>query len=227
MKKNTFNSFVSGTVALLVVVVGIPLTTQAVFRSIDDDGTSVNKDVEDVITKAKQNFSYRHDTSRGYYSALEKWRALLNPKGEGKGVDTSTLVKPDVNDPKTWEYYLNLGKKEDEAAVHEAAVSGKAADFKELSQRDQMYMRRTVKIGYCAEGLKKYAAGFYELCLSLTGKKGTAPKGIMGDVAKLKKDRKILPNTLRNRLDMGKNSPPRRESVMPGRTTTKTAAPTE
>lgn len=223
MKKQTFDSFVSATVALLVFIVSIPLTTQALFRSIDDEGRD-KEQVQDIIKKAQNDVPRRRLNSRDYHRAVEIYRDMLNPERGGKNIDPESFTKPDMNDPKTWEFYLNQDKKEE---AHAAAKVTEPAVFKDLSERDQEYLRRTVRIGYCPDGLKKYVSGFYELCLSLTGKKGTAPKGILNDLAKLKGERKVLPKTLNNRLEMLRQAREgtKRESVGPSRT--KTAAPTE
>ena len=225
MKKQTFNSFVSATVALLVFIVSIPLTTQALFRSIDDEGRD-KEQVEDILKKAQNDVVRRRLNNRDYHRAVEIYRDMLNPERGGKDIDPATLTKPDMNDPKTWELYLSRDEKKAED-THAAAKETKPAVMNDLSEHDQEYLRRTVKIGYCPDGLKKYVSGFYELCLSLTGKKGTAPKGILNDLAKLRAERKVLPKTLNNRLEMLRQAREgtKRESVGPSRT--RTAAPTE
>lgn len=227
MTKHTFNTLVSATVALLVFVVSLPLTTQALFRSQPYYPNRARETTEDIMQKAKNDFTTRRDVRRDYHRALEIYRDMLNGERGGKDVDASKLVKPDVNDPETWEFYLD---QEGEGTTHAAARADvDPIAFDKLSEREQQEMRRTVRLGYCSEGLRNYVAGFYELCRSLVGKKSTkAPRGILNDLARLKANRDVVPNTLSERLRLIREAYklPSRENVRPGRPT-RAAAPTE
>ncbi|MBI3331981.1 hypothetical protein HYZ99_03405 [Candidatus Peregrinibacteria bacterium] len=215
MKKQAFHSWVSATVALLVFAVSIPLTTQALFRSTPYFGNRPREEVADMRDRAVNDNNRRRDVSREYHRAIEIYRSMLNAERDGRTIDPSTLVKPDVNDPSTWDFYLD---QEGETAHAAARRRVAPVSFESLSEDEQQEMRRFIRVGYCSESL---AAGFYELCLSLTSnRRRTAPTGIMNDLQTLKSRRTVTPRTLNLRLQMLRENMGARpqQSTSPSRT---------
>ena len=90
-----------------------------------------------------------------------------------------------------------------------------------VSKEDGALLRRYERAKYCPESLKTYAAGFYELCISLTGKQRvlTPRTGILNDLVRLK-SKSTLPNTLNSRLEMLRQARDgtKRDAVTPMRT---------
>ena len=213
MRKEHIHNFVALSLALLVSIASIPLTTEALFRSQHDDGTRLEVGVPDVQKVAKDDTTDRRLRSREYHKAIELYRDRLK-RGE------MGLIKPDINDSATVDFYL---QKVEEEADHSAA-SEKRTDVvtdQNISDDDRLLLRRYERAGYCPESLKNYVSGFYELCVKLSGKKLKSGNrtGILNDLIRTRA-RSILPNTINSRLEMLRQAREgtKRESTAPMRT---------
>ncbi len=209
------------TVALLVAVVSIPLTTQALFRSQDQEGFKTEKG-ENVIQHVLDYKPTFRERTREYHEAMRMFQERTKD-GE------ADLPLPDINDPESVAFYFEV-QAEEEVASHGAATPSTTATIAEedISDGDKALLRRYTRAHYCPESLKKYVVkGFYELCVSLVGSgRFTRPRtGIINDIANMRSKQKVLPNTLNNRLEMIRQAREgtKRESVGPSRM--KTAAP--
>ncbi|OGJ56149.1 hypothetical protein A2706_02400 [Candidatus Peribacteria bacterium RIFCSPHIGHO2_01_FULL_51_35] len=216
MHKEHVHNFVALSLAVLVSIASIPLSTEALFRSQHDDGTRLEVGVPDVQKAAKADTTDRRLRAREYHKAIELYRDRLK-RGE------MGLVKPDINDPATVDFYL---QKAEEEAEHSAAP--KRTDVvtaQNISDDDRLLLRRYERAGYCPESLKNYVSGFFELCVKLAGSKLKSGNrtGILNDLIKAR-SRTTLPNTLKNRLEMLRQAREgtKRESTAPMRTSAPT-----
>src|SRR3990167_7292012 len=112
MHKEHVNSLVSLSLALLVAIVSVPLTTEALFRSADDDGTQFETNVPNIFEMARSYHEQGQANRREFYEAMEMYREKLKD-GE------TDLIKPDINKKATVDYYF--GRITLEEAKHAAA----------------------------------------------------------------------------------------------------------
>jgi len=182
---------------VLSASVAVPLSTYAIFRSQDERGF-LYENVPSQTERARQNRAALQLRRRQYHQAIELYRELRKRGEEG-------LVKPDINEPETVEFYLKgatpaVGV----PAVTEETPKPSTLQMSDLSLEDKQLLRRYERAGTCPESLRKYIPGFYELCRSLVGEKlHEKPRtGILNDLARLKSLRNILPNTLESRFEM-------------------------
>lgn len=205
MHKEHVNSLVSLSLALLVAIVSVPLTTEALFRSADDDGTQFETNVPNIFEMARSYHEEGQANRREFYEAMEMYREKLK-NGE------LALIKPDINNRATVDYYfgrITLEEAKHAAAPKKVVSSGTGATNKglteaEISKDDRALLRRYERAGYCPESLRNYISGFYELCKMLAGKslRKSPRMGIMNDLIRIQSARNVLPNTLNNRLEM-------------------------
>ena len=205
MHKEHVNSLVSLSLALLVAIVSVPLTTEALFRSSDDDGTQFEANVPDIFELARSYHEQGQANRREFYEAMEIYREKLK-NGE------LALIKPDINNKATVDYYfgrITLEEAKHAAAPKKVVSSGSGSTTaglteETISKDDRALLRRYERAGYCPESLRNYITGFYELCKTLAGKnlRSSPRMGIMNDLIRIQSARNVLPNTLKNRLDM-------------------------
>lgn len=228
MTKDHLNTLVSLTVTMLVAVVTIPAATQAIFQSTDDDGNLLFGNPT-ILKVAKSDRQVQAQKRHRYYKAMEIYRDELKA---GK----TDIPKPDINDPATVAYYLDgkeIPKKEEassssEATEHAAAESTQVK-IQRLPRDQRALLLQLENQRNCPYSLRSYAAGFYELCLSLIKGKEPVPvrAGFLNDRVRIQTQRGVLTNSLENRLKMLKQAREgtKREMVKPSRL--KSAAPTE
>lgn len=214
---------------LLALIVTVPLTGQALFRSQDDYGVRFEDGVQDIYRKAQEDQASLALRRRRYHTAMRRYRDLQNAGSED-------LVRPDINDPSTVARYLEGSGNTPADTIHAAAEeeesgsgSGPELTITEVSREDRQLLRRYERAGTCPVSLQNYIPGFYELCLSLVGRRlHVEPRiGILNDLVRIRSSRNILPNTLNVRLEMirqARDSATRRtDIVQPSRR--RTAAP--
>ena len=221
MHKEHFDNLISLTVAMLVAVVALPFTSQAMFRSVDQDGNHMfEQQVPDLIKIAKADRSVQSERRHNFYRAMELYRDRTK-NGE------ENLLVPDINNASSVQFYLDAAAKTEEASSGHAAAEDPKVALKDISSTDRTLLRQFEHTGNCPTSLKSYIPGFYELCLSLiVGKPKARVGGFLNDLANIQRMSGALPNTLANRLKMvrqareGTKAP----SVEPSRM--RTAAPT-
>jgi hypothetical protein len=192
--------------ALLVAIISIPLSSQAIFRSQDDDGQKFEA-LGDIREQVYQYQSGERQMLRRAYSlAIEAYREKL-----ASGV--SDAVKPDINDPSTFKEFLRSGKaiakvdtkiNDTVDMVHEAAVKDKAVLGTEmLSSRQRMLLRTYTRAGSCPVSMEKILPGFHALCKSVVGSEATGdlPQGLDNDLKALK-NRGLEPKSMKLRIKM-------------------------
>jgi len=191
--------------ALLVAIISIPLSSQAIFRSQDDDGVQF----EAIGDIRKQVYEYqlgeRQMLRRAYSLAIEAYREKLK-----NGV--ADAVKPDINDPSTFQEFLTEDNRqmtqkkdvEDSEKVH-AAASGKGVMLgtEDLSGRQRMLLRNYTRAGSCPASMEKILPGFHALCKSVVGKDADTelPQGIETDLKALR-SRGTEPKSMKLRIKM-------------------------
>lgn len=229
MHKEHVNSLVSLSLALLVAIVSVPLTTEALFRSQDQDGVKFEVGVPDIMEMARNYHEEGQANRREFYEAMEIFREKLKD-GE------QDLIKPDINNRATVDYYFGRITLEEakHAAAPKALRGGSGSTTAVLtedtvSKDDRALLRRYERAGYCPESLRNYIAGFYDLCKTLAGKSlRTSPRmGILNDMIRIQAARKVLPKTLNNRLEMLRQAREGTKRPNTVRPTTRTAAPVQ
>ncbi|MDO8649091.1 MAG: hypothetical protein Q7R81_04910 [Candidatus Peregrinibacteria bacterium] len=210
-------------VAMVAVVIAVPLTTQALFRGQDQDGFSVESQ-PDMRERANADREERLQIRLRYHKALEIYRDLLK-------VGEKDLIKPDVNDPDTVDFYLDTPGYDEELVDHEAARRKPTTlQIEQVSKDDRLLLRRYERARQCPESLKNYIDGFYELCLSLVGKQAKLqPRvGLLNDLARAKRALNVLPNTWETRMQMLREArdPSTRSADIPPTRLSAPAAPT-
>ncbi len=190
--------------ALLIAIISVPLSSQAIFRSQDDDGTKF-EDIGDIREEVYEYQSGQRQLLRRAYSrAIEDYRDRLK-NGE------KDAVKPDINDPSTFKDFLSEGE-------HAAARSSSArsvatstddgedvhADSTEgLTTRQRMLLRNYTRAGSCPASMEKVLPGFHALCRGIVGKDASKnlPQGMDNDL-KTVRHKSIGPATMKLRMEM-------------------------
>jgi hypothetical protein len=190
--------------ALLIAIISVPLSSQAIFRSQDDDGTKF-EEIGDIRQEVYEFQSGQRQLLRRAYSrAIEDYRDRLK-NGE------KDAVKPDINDPSTFKDFL-------EGTEHAAARSSRArsaparsddsdtvhADSTEdLSTRQRMLLRNYTRAGSCPASMESILPGFHALCRGIVGKdaSGTLPQGMDNDL-KTVRHKSVGPATIKLRMEM-------------------------
>ena len=191
--------------ALLVAIISIPLSSQAIFRSQDDDGVQF----EAIGDIRKQVYEYqlgeRQMLRRAYSLAIEAYREKLK-----NGV--ADAVKPDINDPSTFQEFLTEDNRqmtqkkdvEDSEKVHAAATGkGVMLGTEDLSGRQRMLLRNYTRASSCPASMEKILPGFHALCKSVVGKDADTelPQGIETDLKALR-SRGTEPKSMKLRIKM-------------------------
>lgn len=195
--------------ALLVAIISIPLSSQAIFRSQDDDGQQFEA-LGDIRNQVYQYQSgERQVLRRAYSQAIEAYREKL-----ASGI--TDAVKPDINDPSTFQEFLTdddwqRTEKEDveESEKVHAAASGKEVMLgtEDLSGRQRMLLRNYTRAGSCPVSMERILPGFHALCKSVVGKDASdqLPQGIETDL-KVLRSRGMEPKSMKLRIKMIKQA---------------------
>ena len=197
--------------ALLVAIISIPLSSQAVFRSQDDDGQqfeAIGDIREDVY---EYQAGDRQVLRRAYSLAIEAYREKLR-------LGITDAVKPDINDPSTFKEYIVHGREltrirkqsgTEQKAVDEDPVHASAPEEEEelgtdeLSTRQRLLLRTYTRAESCPESMERILPGFHALCKSIVGDDASdeLPTGIETDLKALR-HRGLEPTSLKLRLKM-------------------------
>ena len=190
--------------ALLIAIISVPLSSQAIFRSQDDDGTKF----ENIGDIREEVYTYqagqRQLLRRAYSRAIDDYRERLK-NGE------KDAVKPDINDPSTFKDFLEEGE---HAAAKSAGSSSTASSVdtsdtehanstEDLSTRQRMLLRNYTRAGSCPASMENILPGFHALCRGIVGKdaSGTLPKGMDNDL-KTVRHKSVGPATIKLRMEM-------------------------
>lgn len=192
--------------ALLVAIISIPLSSQAIFRSQDDDGVQFEA-IGDIREEVFQYQSgERQLLRRAYSKAIEAYREKLRD-----GV--ADAVKPDINDPSTFAEFLTSEgmqiarvQKRNRAegdAVHSGASEEAALGTDDLSSRQRMLLRTYTRAGSCPASMERLLPGFHALCKSIVGSDADEelPQGIETDLKALR-HRGAEPKSMKLRIKM-------------------------
>ncbi len=175
---------------MLAIAVLAPLaTTEAVFRSQDQDGR-LSEDLGDLRPFVLDYRPTLRLQRRAYFQAIDRCTDL-------RRMD-STVTCPDFNQES---YELRAAAPAEPEEVH-ASAPVSTITMQDLSDREESLLRRYIKTRACPESLKTFALqGFYELCLSLVGDK-TPPVGLISDRALLRSQNAGEPATMELRMRM-------------------------
>lgn len=205
-----FSSYATLAAALVVAVTTLPIAHDALI------GSNSRESMAEIQKAAKEDSAARRERSRDFYEATRRYLERTK-RGE------ENIPVPKANDPKSVEFYFE--------EKHEAAPTPKPKmpstlqlSVKQVSEQDRLLLRRYERAGTCPESLKEYIAGFYELCVSLAGKRfhGATRTGIINDLVRSRTQNKVLPKTLNSRLEMirqAKEGTKRESGTGPSRTT--------
>ncbi len=152
--------------AIAVSVFAVPITSTAIVRSQDDDGLLLENAVQVHVDR-----SARRAEERKYWQAMRVYEELVR-----EGVPE--LVKPDINDPDTYMYYLDevfLERLNVEAATTHLSPDAAQKAYKELTERARDLLDGLRVTGFCPESLKNkrfigrgdFPEDFYFLCQAL------------------------------------------------------------
>ena len=193
--------------ALLVAIISIPLSSQAVFRSQDDDGQqfeAIGDIREDVY---EYQAGDRQTLRRAYSLAIEAYREKLR-------LGITDAVKPDINDPSTFKEFIVETEGKQVARVRARAPSTQDTEHAvapdedtlgtdELSSRQRMLLRTYTRADSCPASMEKVLPGFHALCKSIVGDDASdeLPTGIETDLKSLR-HRGLPPTSLKLRLKM-------------------------
>jgi hypothetical protein len=190
--------------ALLIAIISVPLSSQAIFRSQDDDGTKF-EDIGDIREEVYEYQSGQRQLLRRAYSrAIEDYRERLK-RGE------KDAVKPDINDPSTFKDFL-VGDEHAAAISSSARSAAASADDSEivrsqstedLSTRQRMLLRNYTRAGSCPASMESVLPGFHALCRGIVGKDASKklPQGMDNDL-KTVRHKSIGPATIKLRMEM-------------------------
>jgi hypothetical protein len=190
--------------ALLIAIISVPLSSQAIFRSQDDDGTKF-EDIGDIREEVYEYQSgERQMLRRAYSRAIEDYRERLK-RGE------EDAIKPDINDPSTFKDFWIGGE---HAAAKSSSARSKAASTddgedvhadstEDLSTRERMLLRNYTRAGSCPASMEKVLPGFHALCRGIVGKDASKnlPQGMDNDL-KTVRHKSIGPATMKLRMEM-------------------------
>lgn len=190
--------------ALLVAIISIPLSSQAIFRSQHDDGKKFEAigDIRDQVYKYQSG--QRQLLRRAYSLAIEDYRERLK-RGE------KDAVKPDINDPSTFQEFL-IGEKatqksgkevSDTGSVHAAPSEINVLGTENLTSRQRMLLRNYTRASSCPPSMERILPGFHALCKGLVGKDaaGELPQGFENDL-KATRHRSMEPKSMKLRIKM-------------------------
>ena len=204
--------------ALLVAIISVPLSSQAIFRSQDQDGR-LSENLGDI---REEVFEYqsgvRQILRRAYTRAIEDYRERLK-QGE------EDVVKPDINDPSTFKDFIE----ESHGAARSTVSSSSATDedrepvravtTEELSTRQRLLLRNYTRAGSCPASMERLLPGFHALCKGIVGKdaSGSLPQGMDNDLQKVR-HKSVGPATMKLRLEMISQArdPSTRRTGVPG-----------
>ena len=193
--------------ALLVAIISIPLSSQAIFRSQDDDGQQF-----EAIGDIRENvYEYqagdRQMLRRAYSLAIMAYREKLR-------LGMSDAVKPDINNPATFKEFIVETEGKQVARVrarvpstqdteHTVAPDEDTLGTDELSSRQRMLLRTYTRADSCPASMEKVLPGFHALCKSIVGDDASdeLPTGIETDLKSLR-HRGLPPTSLKLRLKM-------------------------
>ncbi|TSC57369.1 MAG: hypothetical protein Greene041662_971 [Candidatus Peregrinibacteria bacterium Greene0416_62] len=189
--------------ALLVAIISIPLSSQAIFRSQDDDGKQFEAlgDIRDQVYEYQSG--QRQMLRRAYSQAIEAYREKL-----ASGI--ADAVKPDINDPTTFAEFLTEGRQiakvvtPETEKVHAAATAkGVMLGTEDLSGRQRMLLRNYTRAGSCPASMERILPGFHTLCKSVVGRdaEDELPVGIENDLKALR-HRNLEPKSMKLRIKM-------------------------
>lgn len=188
--------------ALLVAIISIPLSSQAIFRSQDDDGQQFEA-IGDIRSEVYEyQAGERQLLRRAYSQAIEAYREKL-----ADGI--TNAVKPDINDPSTFAEFLTGGKQiakvptSEAETVHAAAKNSATLGTNDLSGRQRLLLRSYTRAGSCPASMERILPGFHALCKSVVGKDadGDLPVGIENDLKALR-HRDLEPKSMKLRIKM-------------------------
>lgn len=193
--------------ALLVAIISIPLSSQAIFRSQDDDGRqfeAIGDIREDVY---EYQAGDRKMLRRAYSLAIVAYREKLR-------LGIVDALKPDINDPSTFKEFLSAvegGKQivpvrtKVPTAVDapHSAANEETLGTDELSRSQRMLLRNYTRAESCPASMEKVLPGFHALCKSIVGDDASdeLPTGIETDLKALRY-RGLEPTSLKLRLKM-------------------------
>lgn len=197
--------------ALLVAVLSIPLSSQAIFRSQDDDGEKFEAigDIREEVYEYQAGD--RQILRRAYSLAIEAYREKLK-----QGI--SDAVKPDINDPSTFKEFIVHGRElarirkqggteredADEDPVHASAPEDdEELGTDALSTRQRLLLRTYTRAGSCPESMERLLPGFHALCKKIVGEEADEelPTGIETDLKALR-HRGLEPKSMKLRIKM-------------------------
>lgn len=191
--------------ALLVAIISIPLSSQAIFRSQDDDGMQFEA-IGDIRNQVYEYQSGQRQLLRRAYSlAIEAYREKLK-----NGI--ADAVKPDINDPSTFEEFLAKEKditrveKTDRKTidtVHSGVLDDSELGTDELSSRQRMLLKSYTRAGSCPPSMERILPGFHALCKGVVGKDADEdlPVGIENDLKALR-HKSAEPKSMKLRIKM-------------------------
>ena len=236
--KHTFLPFLMkyGPKHLFVLALGamtvIPLaSTQARFRSIDDEGRFVEKTIDlhkRAITDQSANFRYRR---RAYSRAMVEFR-------KRRQAGEKDLTPPDINNIESYEKYLTKiehdasGGRLRSAAPVKQEITPKRSQVREhpilntrtaheaIGRRERVLLQFYRDAGYCPDPVASaLPAVFNQLCERIVEEKKASPKlGILSDLARIKMRNAAPPATVKLRLKMieeANDRSTRRQDLLP------------
>lgn len=190
-------------IALLVAVLSIPLASQAILRSQEDEGAMLAS-----ISERQRIYAYqsgqRQILRRAYSRAIEDYRDRLKA-GE------KDATKPDINDPKSFQKFIDGAPKNVQAHSAASSVvrsgSAKSIDAAELSTKQRILLRNYTRAGSCPPTMEKVLPGFHALCRNIVGAEASdrLPDGFGNDL-QMARPRSQLPKTIDARLEMLKQA---------------------
>ncbi|MBM3227899.1 hypothetical protein FJZ27_03505 [Candidatus Peribacteria bacterium] len=209
--------------ALLVAIISVPLSSQAIFRSQDQDGR-LSENLGDMRQEVYEYQSgERQMIRRAYSRAIEDYRERLK-RGE------QDAIKPDINNPSTFRDFLKeVGHSAARSPrVRSAASSSsdreavRADSTEDLTTRQRMLLRNYTRAGSCPPSMERLLPGFHVLCKNIVGNTAETalPRGMMNDLQRARR-KSIGPATIKLRMEMIRqaNDPSTRRTggAVPGR----------
>lgn len=190
--------------ALLVAIISIPLSAQAVSR-----GQSLAALTGLSETTVRTQAMEHHLVRRAYSKAMADYRLRVK-NGE------KDAVKPNINDPKTFAIFLNEEELSDagrrarnvvrRSTSSASSVRTKPADIdaENLTTRQRMLLRTYMRSGSCPESMDTVLPGLMQLCRNIVGEKASEdhPSGFDNDLKAVRASNSAGPATLRLRLKM-------------------------
>lgn len=187
--------------ALLVGLASLPAAVAVIFVPIGADLTRTVPNLQmgqQVIKDAARVRQVRQD----YWRAVDVYKRL---RQEG----TTNLAAPELNDPASIEFYLNLenGGTIKGAAPEEQKLSDAQVKYNALLEKDQTLVDGYVTLGFCPKNLnvKGNRAVLYDICTALLAERKASDRPQVSSSVLERQSMRIGPDgspiqTLRDRL---------------------------